>query len=58
MPRIGPETPDVLTTDEVAKLLRVSRRTVERMNLPSIKLGRSRRYLRESILDFLRERVA
>lgn len=55
MPDIGD---DVLTGDEVAKLLRVSKRTVERLNLPSVKLGRTRRYLREQVLDFLREKSA
>jgi excisionase family DNA binding protein len=49
---------EVLTGDEVAALLRVSKRTVERLNLPSIKLGRTRRYLREDILNYLREKAA
>lgn len=51
-------TPEVMTAGEVASLLRVSKRTVERLNLPSVKLGRSRRYLREDVLNYLREKVA
>ncbi len=47
----------VLTGQEVASLLRVSKRTVERLHLPSIKLGRTRRYLRDDVLSFLREKA-
>ena len=49
---------EVLTADDVAALLHISKRTVERLNLPSVKLGRARRYLRETILDYLRDKVA
>jgi excisionase family DNA binding protein len=49
---------EVLTGDEVAKLLRVSRRTVERLHLKSVKVGNKRRYLREDVLDYLRQRAA
>lgn len=52
------ELNEVLTGDEVAELLRVSRRTVERLNLPSVKLGSKRRYLRADVLNYLREKVA
>ena len=49
---------EVLTGDEVAELLRVTKRTVERLNIPSVKIGRLRRYLREDVLDYLRRKVA
>jgi excisionase family DNA binding protein len=49
-----PSVPDVLTGAEVAALLRVSKRTVERLNLPSVKLGKCRRYLRDDVLAYLR----
>jgi excisionase family DNA binding protein len=47
-----PELPELLTSDEVAELLRVSKRTVERLNLPYIKVGRLRRYLRDDVRDY------
>jgi excisionase family DNA binding protein len=50
--------PEVLTGDEVAELLRISKRGVERLHLPSVKVGRLRRYLREDVLNYLREKVA
>jgi len=50
--------PEVLTSREAAELLRVHRRTLERLNLPSVKLGRLRRYLREDILEWLRQKSA
>ncbi len=49
---------EVLTGDEVADLLRVSRRTVERLHLPSVKIGTKRRYLRADVLEYLRAKVA
>ena len=49
---------EVMTGEEVAEMLRVTKRTVERLNLPSIKLGRLRRYLREDVLTYLREKAA
>lgn len=52
------EVPPVLTTDEVAELLRVSSKTVLRLHIPFAKFGRQRRYLREDVLNFLREKVA
>jgi len=53
-----PDLPEVLTGDEVAELLRVSKRTVERLHLPSVKVGKLRRYLREDVLNYLREKAA
>ena len=49
--------PELLTPEEVADLLRVSKRTVERLNLPYIKVGRLRRYRRTDILDYLEQKV-
>lgn len=51
-------TSEVLTGKEVADMLRVSARTVTRLNLPNIKVGKLRRYLREDVLDYLREKRA
>lgn len=48
----------VMTTDEVAEMLRVTRRTVERLNIPYMKIGRLRRYMREDVLTYLRDKVA
>lgn len=49
----------VLTIDEVAKGLGVSVRTVERMDLPTIYLGkRTKRFLWGQILDTLAARAA
>jgi excisionase family DNA binding protein len=53
----APPVPEVLTSAEAAKLLRVSRRTLERLNIPSVRLGRLRRYLRQDILDWLRQKA-
>lgn len=55
---VGPMEQDVMTAEQVARMLHVSERTVARLNLPSVKLGRARRYLREDILDYLRQKVA
>lgn len=55
-----PETPaeDVLTVDDVARWLKVSRRTVERMHLPYAKVGRTRRYVRDQVLDYLKAKAS
>jgi hypothetical protein len=48
----------VVTIEEVAAALRVSIRTVERMDLPTVYCGRrTRRYLWGKILDTLAERA-
>ena len=49
---------DVLTVDEVAQWLKVSRRTIERMGLPFAKVGRQRRYVRDQVLDHLRSKAS
>jgi len=49
----------LLTIDEIAAALRVSVRTIERMDLPTVYCGpKNRRYLWGQILDVLRERAA
>ncbi len=49
----------LLTIDEMAAVLRVSVRTVERMDLPTVYCGpKNRRYLYGQILDCLAERAA
>lgn len=58
MPLPEPPAEDVLTVDEVARWLKVSRRTVERMNLPFAKVGRTRRYVRDQVLDFLKAKAS
>jgi|SoiMethySBSTD1v2_1073268.scaffolds.fasta_scaffold273749_2 hypothetical protein len=47
----------IVSGSQVAALLRVSKRTVERLNVPSVKLGKCRRYLRDDVLAYLRARV-
>jgi len=50
--------PPVLTTQELAKLLRVSETQVRRMNLPSIEVGRGRwRYVTNQVLQELGRRA-
>lgn len=49
----------VLTHDEVASALRVSPRTLERMDLPTVYIGpRIRRYLWGEVLDALAKKGA
>lgn len=48
----------VLTTGELAKLLRVSETQVRRMNLPAVEVGRGRwRYVTQQVLDELARRA-
>lgn len=48
----------VLTTRELARLLKVSETQVRRMNLPAITVGRGRyRYVLEQVLDELKRRA-
>ena len=49
----------LLTIEEMAAVLRVSVRTVERMDLPTVYCGpKNRRYLYGQVIDILRERAA
>ncbi len=61
---MAPERPDiepvkaVLTREEVAQLLQVSVKTVDRLPIPSVLLGpRTRRYLARDVIAFLEERA-
>jgi len=48
----------VLTHEEVAKALRVSKRTVDKMNLPTVYVGRLRRYVWGMVIEVLKQRAA
>ncbi len=48
----------VLTVEDVAERLQVSVRTVQRLNLRSVTLGRCRRYLLSDVLAYLREKAS
>jgi excisionase family DNA binding protein len=50
--------PEILTTEEVADLLRVCKRTVERLPLKYVKVGRLRRYRRVDVMEYLEAKVA
>ena len=56
---IGPEVPDFLTTQEVAKRLRVSVNSVHRLAesgaLPSVKVGRLRRFDPAKVAAYLEQ---
>ena len=59
---VSPSRPDddalVLTVAEVCALLKISRRTLERSNVPGkVKVGGSVRYHRETIEKWLRKQV-
>lgn len=53
----GLDTEEVLTADDVARLLRVSAKTVKRMagdgQLPAQRVGRAWRFSRVAVLDWL-----
>ena len=48
----------MLTVDEVAKVLRISTRQVERLDLPTVYLGRARRYIWGQVFEALASRAA
>jgi hypothetical protein len=48
----------VLTRKELAAALKVCEKTVDRLNIPSVRLGRRRLYRIEDVKDFLREHAA
>ena len=51
--------PPVLTTRELAKMLKVSEQVVRRMNLPCVEVARGKwRYVLDQVLDELRRRAA
>ena len=48
----------LLTRKEVAELLKVSTKTVERLPIPYLKVGRLPRYRREDVVKYVEGRVA
>lgn len=56
---IESEARDVLTAEDVARYLRLRASTVadlaRRGELPSVKFGRARRYLRADVLEYVRK---
>lgn len=51
--------PPVLTTRELAKLLRISESAVRRLDLPAVEVGRGKyRYITEQVLAVLKTRAA
>jgi phage terminase Nu1 subunit (DNA packaging protein) len=48
----------VLTRSELAAALKVSVRTVDRLSIPSVKVGRRRVYRVEDVQDYLQEHAA
>jgi excisionase family DNA binding protein len=48
----------LLTPTEASELLRVSQRTLERLNLPYIKVGRLRRYLRSGLMEYIDQKAS
>lgn len=52
------DLPIILVPKEVAALLRVSEKTLSRLHIPYAKVGRVRRYLRDDVLAYIREKAA
>ena len=53
------ETDILLTREEVAAILKVSPRTIERYTfLPSVKFPGKRRWLKAAILEYIRDHAA
>lgn len=49
----------VLTIEQVAEWLQVSKRQAERLHIPCLYLGtRSRRYLGKTVLEYLEKKIA
>lgn len=46
-------TSSMLTREDAAEYLKVSTRTIDRMSIPKIKLGRATRYLKSDIEAFI-----
>lgn len=49
---------EILTAEEAADLLRVSTKTLRRLHIPFARVGKRRRYMREDVLSYIREKVA
>lgn len=54
----GPDRalPQLLTVSEVAEILRVSLKTVQRLRLPCVRFGRSVRYSQQALSKWLEAR--
>ena len=53
----GNPVPDVMTTEEVAEMLKVSKRRVLDSPIPQVRLGRRTiRYLREDVYNYLKRK--
>lgn len=50
------QSAEVLSRREAAEFLRVSLRTLDRLKIPRTYIGRSPRYLRDDLLQFLLDR--
>lgn len=51
------QAPELWEVEDVARYLRVCKRTVERLHIPYAKIGRKRKYLREDVVGYIREKV-
>ena len=52
------DVPELWTVDDVAKYFGISKRTAERMNIPYAKIGRKRKYLRDDVVAYIKDKVA
>lgn len=52
------ETPDLWEIEDVARYLKVCKRTVERMAIPYAKIGRKRKYIPEQVVEYVKQKVA
>lgn len=48
----------LLTVDDVAVMLEVSRRTIQRLPIPYAKVGRRRVYLLENVMAYLQKKAS
>lgn len=58
MSRPLPDLELVLTRAELAAALKVSLRTVDKLTIPSLRIGKRRLYRVEDVKTFLQEKVA
>jgi excisionase family DNA binding protein len=56
--KLAVDMPELWEVGDVAKYFGVSKRTAERMNIPYAKIGRKRKYLKEDVVAYIREKVA
>ena len=52
------DVPELWEVEDVARYFGVSKRTAERMGIPYAKIGRKRKYLKEDVIAYIREKVA